>query len=96
MGRFLFPLPEEALMIQCNDNKGTCTVPTTVIMNQNSRRKARFKRADSSCLPVIHAGQIIQETSSREKTRPRLQWQTVPQSENRSENLKQKPGRQAP
>lgn len=72
----------------------TTNVPTMVIINQNPRRKARFKRADLTCSPVIDTGQTIQESTTRKKTRPGLQWRIVPQLENCSEN--QKSGRQAP
>lgn len=68
--------------------KQPTNVPTMVIINQNSRRKARFKRADLTCSPVIDTGQIIQESTTRKKTRPGLQWQIVPQLENCSENQK--------
>lgn len=71
----------------------TTNVPTMVIINQNPRRKARFKRADLTCSPVIDTGQTIQESTTRKKTRPGLQWQIVPQLENCSEN--QRSGRQA-
>lgn len=63
--------------------------------NQNSRRKARSKRAGSSCSSMINNGQIIQDSATRKKTRPGFQWQMVPKTTENGSGT-QKPGSQAP
>lgn len=81
----------EAPLIHGNNDQ--CTED----FNQNSR-KARTKRADSICSPIIDHGQPFQDsspaTTATKKTRPGFGWQIVPQTENGP--VKQGPGPQAP
>lgn len=81
------------LIIQGNNDQ----CPYDYNNNQNSRRKSRSKRADSSCSSMIDNGQpAVQDSTDRKKTRPGFQWQIVPQTTTGNGSGNQKPGRQAP
>lgn len=90
--KYAWESSEARLIIQGNNDQ--CPYEYN---NQNSRRKSRFKRADSSCSPMIDNGQpAVQDSTDRKKTRPGFQWQIVPQTTTENGSGNQKPGRQAP